>query len=470
MMIPNRPAPSPSPRRAAVAACLALAAGCGSLSKERGHDQVAALVEQRTGAKTRWEKGPPDDARIAEWTRQLVAAGLTRTRAIEIALLNNPGLRATYERLGVSQAEMVQAGLLANPTLAGDFGFGLDNGSVYEARVSLVQDFLNLFVLPQRKQMARDQFQADVVQVAQQALEVAAQVEKAIAQAQASVQLVGFRQAVVDTTFAASELAGKQLTAGNINQLEHDSLRANHEQAQIDLAREQLQLLEEREQINRLLGLWGADTSWRLQETLAALPAHEAPLPDLESYALSHRFDVDAARRMTAVFIKAVDLARSTRFVGRLEIGVDVHHDPDGPRVIGPNFVIELPIFDQRQATIARLEAERRQQERRLAGITIDTRSEVRLAQARLLAARQTALHFRDVLVPLRAQVVQQTQLHYNGMFVGLYQLLAAKQSEIEARRESLEALRDYWTARAELARAVGGRLPAANEAGALAK
>jgi cobalt-zinc-cadmium efflux system outer membrane protein len=65
---------------------------------------------------------------------------------------------------------------------------------------------------------------------------------------------------------------------------------------------------------------------------------------------------------------------------------------------------------------------------------------------------------------------VQQTQLHYNGMFVGLYQLLAAKQSEIEARRESLEALRDYWTARAELARAVGGRLPAANEAGALAK
>jgi cobalt-zinc-cadmium efflux system outer membrane protein len=325
-----------------------------------------------------------------------------------------------------------------------------------------VQDFLNLFVLPQRKQMASDQFQADVVQVAQQALDVAAEVEKAVASAQASVQLVALRQAVIDATGAAAELAGKQLAAGNINQLEHDTERATHEQAQIDLAREQLQLLEGREHINRLLGLWGADTSWRLQEPLAALPTQEAPLPDLESYALAHRFDVDAARRMTAVFIKAVDLARSTRFVGRLEIGVDAHHDPDGPRVLGPNFVIELPLFDQRQATIARLEAERRQQERRLAGITIDTRSEVRLAQARLLAARQTALHFRDVLVPLRAQVMQQAELHHNGMFIGLYQLLAAKQSEIETRRGSIEALRDYWTARAELARAVGGRVPVA--------
>ena len=450
-----------NPLRMAVLLVLA-ASGCAGVSKERGYAEVASLVEQRSGAKTRWEHGPPEDARIAEWTRKLLEAGLTRARAVEIALVNNPQLQTTYEHLGISQADMVQAGLLSNPTLAGEVGFGLGSGNVYEARVSLVQDFLNIFILPLRKEIAREQFEADIVRVAQQALEVAAEVEKAIAAAQASVELVAFRRAVVDATRAASDLSSKQLEAGNINQLEHSTERANYEQAKLDLAREELELLEGRERLNRLLGLWGVSTAWQLKESLAALPASEPPLEHLESLAIKQRFDVDVARREAALLAKAVDLARSTRFVGRLEVGVDAHHDPDGPRVFGPNLVIELPIFDQRQATIARLEAQRREEERRLAGVAINTRSEVRLAQARLLAARQTTLHFRDVLVPLRQQVVEQAQLHYNGMFLGLYQLLTAKQSEVEAKRGYLEALRDYWTARAELTRTVGGRLPTA--------
>ena len=122
--------------------------------------------------------------------------------------------------------------------------------------------------------------------------------------------------------------------------------------------------------------------------------------------------------------------------------------------------MIELPIFDQRQAVIARLEAQRREQQRKLAGIAIDARSEVRLAEVRLRADRQTVLHYRDVLLPLRKAVADQALLHYNGMFISLYQLLTVKESEVEAHRGYLEALRDYWSAHAELARAVGGALP----------
>jgi len=153
-------------------------------------------------------------------------------------------------------------------------------------------------------------------------------------------------------------------------------------------------------------------------------------------------------------------MARSTRLIGRLEVGVDAHQDPEGSRVLGPNLIIELPIFDQRQAAIARLEAQVRQQERRLSATSIDARSEVRLADARLRMARQTVLHYRDVLVPLRRTVTEQALLHYNGMFISPFQLLAEKQGEIDVRRGYLEALRDYWSARAELARALGGALP----------
>ncbi|MES1204465.1 MAG: TolC family protein, partial [Pseudomonadota bacterium] len=405
-------------------------------------------------------KGPPDDAQIAEWVRTLTAGGLTRARAVEIALVNNRDLQATYEELGISQADMVQAGLLKNPSFGAELGFRTNSGANDELRLSLVQDFLDLFVLPLRKEIARAQFEADTLRVAHRALEIAADVEKSFAAAQAGVDLVAFRQTVVDAWGAAAELSQRQFEAGNISALDQQTQRATYEQARLDLAREEVDLLEARERVNRLLGLWGETTSWRVAETLPPLPASEPKVEHLESLAMRQRLDVAVARRQAALLAKAVDLARTSRLFGRIEVGVDMHRDPNGPRLLGPSLVIDLPIFDQRQAVIARLEAQQRQQQRRLSGVAIDARSEVRLAEVRLRTGRQTVLHYRDILVPLRKAAAEQALLHYNGMFIGLFQLVAIKQEEVEARRRYLEALRDYWSLRAELARAVGGGLP----------
>lgn len=442
------------------AVLLAGVAGCAGISAEAGHDKVSALVAERTGHQTRWDKGPPDDARIAQWVREATDKGLTRARAVEIALVNNPELQTTYEDLGISQADMVQAGLLKNPSLGAELGFRINSGANDELRLSLVQDFLDIFVLPLRKQIAREQFETDTLRVADRALEVAAQVERDFVALQTNVELVAFRKIMVDAAAARSELSQRQSDAGNISALERQTEQATYEQAKLDLAREELSVIEARERINRLLGLWGHTTSWRLAETLPPLPPTEAKLEQLESLAMRQRLDVAVARRQAALLSKAVDLARSTRMFGRIDIGVDMHRDPNGPLLLGPNLVIDLPIFDQRQALIARLEAQHRQQERRLAGVAIDARSEVRLAQVRLAMARQTVVQYRDVLLPLRQTVAAQALLHYNGMFIGLHQLILAKQDEWDAQRGLLESLRAYWNARVDLGRALGGNMP----------
>jgi len=437
-----------------------LGAGCASVSPERGHDQVSTIVGARTGHKTQWEKGPPDDAAVADWVRRATAAGLTRAKAVEIALVNNPALTQTYEDLGISQADMVQAGLLKNPTFGADLGFAITSGATREVRLSLVQDFLDLFVLPLRREIARDQFEADTLRVAHAALETVADVEKSFVAAQARAELVTYRRSVLEASGAAAELSDQQFEAGNVSELQRASERAVYEQAKLDLAREEIELLDARERINRLLGLWGETTAWTFAESLPTALPPEPKLEHLESFAMRQRLDVTVARRRAALLAKALGMARSTRLIGRLEVGVDAHQDPEGSRVLGPNLIIELPIFDQRQAAIARLEAQVRQQERRLSATSIDARSEVRLADARLRMARQTVLHYREVLVPLRKTVTEQALLHYNGMFISPFQLLAEKQGEIDVRRGYLEALRDYWSARAELARALGGALP----------
>jgi cobalt-zinc-cadmium efflux system outer membrane protein len=432
--------------------------GCGGMVKERGHDDVAKIVQERTGYRTRWEKGPPTDAQISKWVNALLAGGMTRDHAVEIALVNNPALQITYEQLGVSQADMVQAGLLSNPTLSGGIGFPL-KGSGNEYEGSLTESFLDIFIVPLRRKIAKQQFIAETLRVAHQALSVATDVRKAVAAFQAESRVVELRSTIAEAAHVAADLARRQHDAGNIDDFTFTQETTASEQASLDLEREKLQLVEKREALNGLLGLWGNETTWTLTEPLADLPAGD-PAPDhLESRAIASRLDVSAARKQAQLFENALSLAKGSRYFGLVQVGVRADKDAEGSVNLGPTLSLELPLFDQRQGLIGRLEAQYRQAERRLAKVAIDARQEVRIAEARLAAGRLMATRYKTTLLPLRQQALSEAELLYNGMQIGLYQLLAAKQAEVEAYRAYIESLRDYWMARADLEMAVGGRV-----------
>jgi outer membrane protein, heavy metal efflux system len=457
---PGRSVRSGANRTCRLAALLLLGAKCGSISTTAGHTQVDQIVRERVGQPTRWDQGSPEDRQIAAWLEELLRGGLTRERAVAIALFANPGLQDAYEQLGVSQADMVQAGLPRNPSIGGHIEIST-SGSSRDVQVSLVQDFLDLFVLPYRKRIAREQFETDVLRVANKALDTAAEVDKELVSAQAADRLVGLRKTVVEATEGAAALADAQLDAGNVSALGEASQRVLHEEAVVDLARDQLELVRHRERLNRLLGLSGAQTGWTFAETLPPPPADDAEVGDLEALAIARRLDVEVARRERVVIAHATELARDSRLFGRIEVGVDAHQFPNGPRVYGPNLVLELPIFDQRQALIARLEAQQRQADRHLTAVSVAARSEVRVARAEVQVARRIVDQYRLGVLPLRGRIVEESQLHYNGMLIGLYQLLQARQAEVEAQARYVAAVRDYWIARADLDRAVGGALNA---------
>jgi cobalt-zinc-cadmium efflux system outer membrane protein len=86
-------------------------------------------------------------------------------------------------------------------------------------------------------------------------------------------------------------------------------------------------------------------------------------------------------------------------------------------------------------------------------------RAAARAAHHRLVAARTRAVYYRNVILPLRQEITTQTQLQYNAMLLGAFQLLRAKQAEIEAGAEYVDALRDYWVARAGVEQITSGRI-----------
>jgi len=443
---------------ALLAAPLLLA--CAHMEKSRGHDSVSRLVESRSGHRTGWEQGSPEARQIQEQVSRLLKGGLNRERAVQIALINNPHLQETYDELDVSQADLVQAGLLSNPTLSGSVGFPLGQGSArpeYEA--SIVQSFLDIFMLPLRKRVAEARFDAETLRVAHVALQVAAETSKEFVELQTSEQTVELMRNIAASADAAATLAEKQFEAGNINERAVASERATSAQAELDLAHDQFGVLEHRERLNRLLGLWGENSAWKSTQALQAIPKAEEPLEHLEVTALTQRLDVQAARKQVEMMESALSMARTSRYTGLVNVGAHVHQDADGPRLLGPTLSLELPIFDQRQALIGRLEAQRRQAQRRLDALGLDVRSEVRIAKAQLDLNRHAADRYLSALLPLRRTVLEQSELEYNAMQIGLYELLATKKAEIEAFRAYLSTVRDYWIAHAELERALGGRV-----------
>jgi cobalt-zinc-cadmium efflux system outer membrane protein len=432
--------------------------GC-VVPKKAGFDDVKQSLSTRIDQRVHWYQGTEEDRRVEEETKKLLQAELTVDTAAQIALFNNPQLQATYERLGVAQAEVVQAGLLKNPSLSFHWGFRFGDPGLDEIIGSLTQGFLDLFLMPLKKRLANAEFRRVKLEVADAVLTTVSEVRQGFYTAQAATQIVEMRRMLLDAEQAATELAVRQHEAGNISDLELSNQQAVYAQAKLDLSRAEYQLLADRERLTRLLGVWGASIDYKIAPKLPELPPDEPDLAHLETLAIGHRLDLAASKEELLLASAALQVTKGSRMISGLNVGMNGHRDPDGPKTLGPTIDLELPIFDQKQAEVARLRAQLRAAQHRTDALAIAIRSEVRQARTRLLAARMTIDYFRKTLVPLRERIVALSQEHYNAMLLGVYQLLQAKQNEINSYREYIEAVRDYWIARADLERAIGTRL-----------
>lgn len=436
-----------------------LLAGC-TVPKSAGFPDVKQLLAGR-GLRIHWNQGGAEDQQVEARIGELLGRPLTVSTATEIGLLNNPKLQGTYERLGVAQADLVQAGLLRNPSLSLGLSVPITGGVsvTNELEGSLVQDFLDLFMIPLRKRFARIEFESVKLEVADAVLDQAAAVRRAFYAVQSGQQVGAGLRTVVAAAQAAVDLRQRQFDAGNVPEGELIAEKNAYAQAKLDLAHAELELRVSRQGLDRELGVWGGRVAWTIEDGLADIPQQEWPVEHVESFAMSHRLDILAARTRLDSFLAAIKLTNAG-LIGGLDVGVQGHQDADvGTRLIGPTLRLELPIFDQRQGTRAKLRAQLRQAQRSLDTMAIRVRTEVREARDRMVATREMVEFFKKTVLPLREREIALTQLQYNAMQVGLFNLLAAKEHQVKSYREYIESLRDYWLARTELERAAGSPL-----------
>lgn len=431
------------------AGSLWLLAGCASLP-----DNPAAGVSNHLG-------GNSPDFSVAEQQRlrALLATPLGATDTVRIALANNAGIRSAYASLGIAAADVYDAGRLTNPGLHVSV---LGASGASETTVGITQAFTDLLLLGSRRRRAQGEFRRLELVVAHKTKRLAARAESAFFDHVGAKQVARMRNRAALAASISAELAQSFFDAGNIGELQLKREQAAAARAKIKAMEADLDVVQTKSRLGAIMGLedgltW--TTTRSLPEELPGAPA----LRELLRIALESRLDLKAVREEIRLLTRYRNLSRRTRFLGSTEIGIEAQSASGESTLVGPTFSLELPIFNQGKGRVARAQAglqQARADHRLLQG---NISAAVRSVHAQMEHHRSTAEQYRNVLLPAREAIVERLQEHVNFMLKSQFELLAAKQEQIDGLEEYAAAVRGYWMARAALVQAIGAPLPASS-------
>ena len=433
--------------------------GCASVNLSAGFPEVRAAIEERAATRIVWNSGTELDKEADDRLRTLLRRKLTVEDAVQIAMLNNRDLQATYTDLGLVQADLVQAGLFKNPILDAAVAFPLTGGAP-DFALSVAVSVLDALYVPLRKRVAAARFEEAKLRVTGEVLDFAAQVRTAFYVHQANEQMVELRQTIAQALGASLEVSRRLHEAGNISDLDLARDRAQTEASKVRLRAAEVDVRQSREHLNGLMGLWGGETTWEIDGRMPDIPAEPVVAQDVERIALARSIDLSHAKQRIITAGHQLGFDRATALVPDLDVGALTEKEVAEHWHVGMTVTVPLPLFDQGQARVARAVAELRRARQAHYAVAVRIRATARAAQDRLDGARDRALYYRDILLPLRERIVNEGQLHYNAMQIGIFQLLRDREQQIQTGVDYVEALRDYWLARADLLAIASGRLP----------
>ena len=433
-------------------------AGCAAFSPDAGMGAVNDVV----GPALRQDAvklGTDQDAAAARArTQNLLKQPLSAETAVRIALLNNRGLQAAYNELGIAEAVMVQASQPPSSTLSLS---RIATPVELDIERRIVADILALATLPARAEIAADRFRQAQLRAAEATLRIAMQARRSYYRAVAALEIVASLNEAVSAADTAAKLAKELGQTGAMNKLDQARDEAFHADLVIRLAAARSHETTEREELIRAMGLADGNPGFRLPRMLPGLPRKPRNLVTVETEALRRRVDLQIARIELDALAKSYGLTEATRFINLLDVaGISrTQREAGGARGTGGGAEVEfqIPIFDFGEARLRQAGETYMQAVNRLAEQTVNVRSQAREAYRRYRSSYDIAAQYRTRILPLRETIADETTLQYGAMQVDVFALLTEAQRRINANIASVEAQRDFWLAMTHLDAAIVG-------------
>lgn len=437
-------------------------------ARDAGFANVSSRTSEATGKQAVWVQNRAEAQATQARVKSLMTAGksLDVETAVQVALLNNKGLQAAYADLGESAATAWQSTMLVNPRVGiGLTGIGTPGLRAYQAIEGVVvTNILALATLKKNVEIADTGFRKAQLGAALKTLQLAADTRRAWITAVAAWENVGQLAQAQTAADAASELAVKLGEAGSLNKEGQAREQVFYAELTGQIARARLEARLAKEELTRLMGLWGADIEYTIPNRLPPLPKALTKRDMIEAEALQRRVDLQMAKLDLEATARSFKLTEATRYVTDLEIRSgfetereledgEIHKQTTGNAEL--EFVI--PIFDSGQARMRESELAYMRAANLLAEKAVNVRSEARSAYQAYRSNYDIARHYRNSVVPLRTKIEEQSLLTYNGMITNTFELLADSREKVNSSLLAINAKRDFWLAEASLAPAIYG-------------
>jgi outer membrane protein TolC len=456
---------------AATVALPLILGGCVSAAeysqKNSGFSSVSNKTAEATGKDTVWIQNRHDAQAVSGRVKSLLAKKTVDVEtAVQVALLNNKGLQAAYADLGESSADAWQSTMLVNPTVGiGLTGIGTPGLEAYKAIEGVIAtNILALATQKRNVEIADGGFRKAQLNAALQTLQLAADTRRAWITAVASWETIAHLNQAQATADAASELAQKIGEAGSLTKSGQAREHVFYAELTGQTAKARLEARLAKEELTRLMGLWGSDTDYTIPNRLPPLPKGLFKRDLIEAEALQRRVDLQMAKLDLATTAKSYTLTEATRYVTDLEIlsGFETERElEDGEKKKDTTGNVELefviPIFDSGKARMRKGELAYMRAANLLAEKAVNVRSEARSAYQSYRSNYDIARHYRNSVVPLRTKIEEESLLTYNGMITNTFELLADSREKVNSTLLAVNAKRDFWLAEANLAPAIYG-------------
>ncbi|MDP2818902.1 MAG: TolC family protein [Polaromonas sp.] len=447
-------------RLGSVALATLLLAGCASVNFDQALQDTNTTQSAFTQGKLELNRSDQQQQARSKLSSELLTKPLSQDEAVQLALANSPALQTLLAQSWANLAAANQTGRIANPVFSFErirFADELELGRL------LSFGLLDLMTLPRRLDISRSQTALAKTQLSANVVEQVTQVRQAWVRAVAAQQTLQYAEQINATAQASAELAKRMQQVGNFTKLQRAQQQSFYANSAAKLASSQHAATAAREELIRLLGLTdGQSAQLKLPERLPDLPKEAKPTGVINAAALQQRLDVQMARNQLDVAGKSQGLNLLNSLVD-VELGIrrdtvfDNSRGTSTPRR-GFELGIRLPIFDWGSAQRDAMNAQSLAAASRYEGAVRGATSQLRESYSAYRTAYDMARHYRDEIVPLRKTMAEENVLRYNGMLIGVFELLADTRDQISSVQAAISAYQQFWLADAALSASMTGK------------
>ncbi len=389
---------------------------------------------------------------------EILAQVLDQPAAIELALVNSPSLQQLLANHWANSSSVALSGGIPNPV----FEFSrLTSDSELEIERLLSIGLLDLIRYPMLRERAKFGLEKNQLKLTSDITELVTQIRTAWVSAVVAKQQASYAEQVFSSAEASAELAIQMQAIGNFNAINRARQQAFYADAATGLAASRHNALAKREALVRLLGLNRLQArALKLPERLPDLPDEPIPVGTVSNAAIETRLDVAmaAAELKSATRQQGIELVASVTDIEIAGVRDSVWDDGDRETITGFELEVELPLFRNFNQIRNRLNASSLAAGNALEQVVRSANSHLSESYSAYRTSYDIAKHYRDEIVPLQQLVSEENVLNYNGMIIGVFELLEDSRKQIQTVQASIDATGQFWMADASLRASMTGK------------